>query len=137
MTETHIDPDQAWSDSQQQITPAVYQKMIGELVLKRETSDDIEFLRHLESIRHQIDDLDLEVLNLLSKRMKLSEEIGRHKKHNRVSILQLAHWNEILENAKEMGRKLGLSEGFVSNYLSAVHQESIAKQATVKDTDID
>ena len=77
--------------------------------------------------------IDDDVLDLLARRMKLSEEIGKHKKHNRISILQLRRWNEILEKAKDMGRERGLSEGFISNYLSAVHQESISKQANVQD----
>lgn len=133
MTETHYDPDLAKSDAQQQITPAAYQELINALVFKGETTDDLDFLQHLDAVRHQIDALDLEVLNLLAKRMKLSEEIGRHKKNSKVSVLQVARWNEILEKAKDMGRERGLSEGFISHYLSAVHQESIAKQAGVKD----
>jgi len=132
MTETHCDPDHALSDAQQQITPAAYTELISQLDFTHETSDDLDFLNHLETIRRQIDELDYEVLNLLARRMKLSEEIGLHKKHNKVSILQVARWNEILEKAKDMGRERGLSEGFISHYLSAVHQESIAKQASVK-----
>lgn len=132
MTETHCDPDHALSDAQQQITPEVYGRLIQSLVLKKETTDDLEFLQHLDTIRHQIDDLDFEVLNLLAKRMKLSEEIGLHKKQSKVSVFQVARWNEILEKAKVMGRERGLSEGFISNYLSAVHQESIAKQTGAK-----
>ncbi len=129
MTETHCDPDHVWSDAQQQITPDVYARLIGELVFKRETTDDREFLDHLDSIRNQMDQLDLEILDLLAQRMKLSEEIGLHKKHNNISILQLKRWNEILEKAKDLGRQRGLSEGFISHYLSAVHQESILRQS--------
>jgi chorismate mutase len=135
MTETHCIPDRALSDAQQQITPAAYARLISELVFKRETSDDLEFLEHLRSIRDQIDDLDLEVLDLLARRMKLSEAIGVHKKHNNISVLQVARWNEILEKAKDIGRQKGLSEGFISHYLSAVHQESIAKQALIHPKD--
>jgi len=62
--------------------------------------------------------------------------LSRHKKHNKISILQVARWNEILEKAKVMGRERGLSEGFISHYLSAVHQESISKQARVKEDDV-
>lgn len=135
MTETHCDPDNALSDSFQQITPATYKLLINKLELKREMIDDSDFIEYLDSIRNEIDKIDLKVLDLLGKRMKLSEEIGKQKKHNRISILQLQRWNEILEKAKDMGRERGLSEGFISNYLSAVHQESIAKQAGVKDDD--
>lgn len=133
MTETHCDPDHALSDAAQQITPATYKLLIDKLDFKREMTDDSDFLEYMDFVRKQIDEIDLEVLNLLGKRMKLSEEIGKHKKHNRISILQVKRWNEILEKAKDMGRERGLSEGFISHYLSAVHQESIARQVRVKD----
>lgn len=132
MTETHCDPDNALSDSFQQITPETYKLLIKKLIVKREMIDDSDFIEYMDSVRQQIDELDLDVLDLLARRMKLSEEIGKHKKHNRISILQLKRWNEILEKAKDMGRERGLSVGFISHYLSAVHQESIAKQAGVK-----
>jgi chorismate mutase len=135
MTETHCDPDHALSDAAQQITPATYKLLIDKLDFKREMTDDSDFLEYMDFVRKQIDEIDLEVLNLLGKRMKLSEEIGKHKKHNRISILQVKRWNEILEKAKDMGRERGLSEGFISHYLSAVHQESIARQAGVKGED--
>ena len=133
MTETHCHPDEALSDAHQQITPATYKLMIDKLIIKRQMLDDGDFAEYLDAIRQEIDDIDLRVLDLLAKRMKLSEEIGKHKKHNRVSILQLNRWNEILEKAKDMGRERGLSEGFISHYLNAVHQESIARQANIED----
>ncbi|MFZ1678466.1 MAG: bifunctional 3-deoxy-7-phosphoheptulonate synthase/chorismate mutase type II [Saprospiraceae bacterium] len=135
MTETHCDPDHALSDAAQQITPATYKLLIDKLDFKREMTDDSDFLEYMDFVRKQIDEIDLEVLNLLGKRMKLSEEIGKHKKHNRISILQVKRWNEILEKAKDMGRERGLSEGFISHYLSAVHQESIKRQVGVKGND--
>ena len=69
------------------------------------------------------------MLDLLARRMELSESIGIHKKDRNISIFQLNRWNEILENAKELGKKHGLSEGFVSHFMSAVHQESILRQS--------
>lgn len=132
MTETHCDPDHALSDARQQITPAAYGSLMGSLVPKQETSDDSEFLAHLRMARHDIDELDLQILNLLARRMKLSEEIGVHKKHSRVSVLQVARWNELLEKAKQIGREMGLSEDFVSAFLTTVHQESIAKQTSAR-----
>jgi len=133
MTESHCDPDHAWSDAQQQITPAEYSRLISELAFKRENSDDQDFLTHVASIRQQIDELDAAVLKLIAQRMELSEQIGLQKRHHNISILQLQRWNEILEKAKAFGRQEGLSERFIQHYLSAVHQESIAKQSGVKD----
>ena len=135
MTETHCTPDDALSDSFQQITPETYKLLIDKLVFKREMIEDDDFKEYLDSIRQEIDELDIKVLDLLSKRMKLSEEIGQHKKHNKISILQLKRWNEILDKAKNMGRERGLSEGFISHYLSAVHQESIDRQSRARGVD--
>src|SRR6185436_18361254 len=75
MTEIHFDPDHARSDAQQQITPEEYRHLLSQLVFKRESSDDQDFLAHVASIRQQIDNLDLEVLKLIAQRMELSKEI--------------------------------------------------------------
>jgi len=135
MTEIHYNPDHAKSDAQQQITPEQYRDLLSQLVFKRESSDNQDFIRHVASIRQHIDELDNEILKLISNRMELSEEIGRHKKIHQVSILQIKRWNEILERAIEFGRNHGLSERFIHHYLSAVHQESILKQTQVKEGD--
>ncbi|MBK8556194.1 MAG: bifunctional 3-deoxy-7-phosphoheptulonate synthase/chorismate mutase type II [Lewinellaceae bacterium] len=131
MTETHTDPDNAWSDARQQITPFVYGEMIQRLIVRRETTDDRSFLENLENVRHKIDEVDLELLNLLARRMRMAEEIGRFKSSNNIAVLQTNRWNEILEKAFVQGRERGLSEGFIEKFLSAVHQESIAKQTHV------
>lgn len=136
MTETHCDPDHALSDAMQQITPSVYKLLIDKLDFKREMTDDSDFIEYMDSIRHELDEIDFEVINLLARRMKLSEEIGRQKKNNKISVLQVKRWNEILEKAKVLGRERGLSEGFISNYLSAVHQESIKRQAGFKNEEL-
>jgi chorismate mutase len=132
MTEIHCDPDRALSDAHQQITPAEYGQLISELVFKRDTTDDREFLDYLYSMRKAMDEIDREVLGLLARRMELSEAIGIHKQDKNISIFQLNRWNEILEKAKELGKKHGLSEGFIMHLMNAVHQESILKQSKVK-----
>jgi chorismate mutase len=116
----------------QQITPAIYKLLIDKLDFKREMTEGSDFIEYIDSIRHQIDEIDFEVINLLAQRMQLSEEIGLQKKRNKISVLQVKRWNEILEKAKVMGRERGLSEGFISNYLTVVHQESIKRQAGLK-----
>lgn len=135
MTETHCTPDFALSDAQQQITPEIYGELIEALITKAETTEDEQFLTILDKMRHKMDELDIEILNLLARRMKLSEEIGAHKKNNKIAVFQVSRWNEILEKAKTLGREMGLNEEFVSSFLSAVHQESIAKQATARKKD--
>lgn len=131
MTETHCDPDNAWSDARQQITPSEYQQLVSHLVLRSETTHDEDFLENIENVRHKIDEIDLEILNLLGRRMKLAEDIGRYKKKNNISILQPDRWNEILTSAISRGSQRGLSSEFVGKLLTAVHQESIAHQTEV------
>jgi chorismate mutase len=131
MTEVHCDPDNAWSDAKQQITPFTYGELRQSLIVRRETSDNAEFLGNLENLRHKIDEVDLEILNLLSRRMRIAQDIGRYKRSNNISILQASRWNEILEKAYVQGRQRDLSDDFIEKFLSAVHQESIAHQTRV------
>mgnify|MGYP000887042811 FL=1 len=131
MTEVHPTPDEAWSDAKQQITPSVYAELASRLVVRRETTDNIEFLENIENLRHKIDEIDLDLLNLLARRMRVAEDIGRYKLRNNISILQTTRWNEILEKGFAQGRERGLNETFIEKFLSAVHQESIAHQQEV------
>ncbi len=131
MTEVHPCPDEAWSDAKQQVTPEHFQQIIQDLVFRSPTTDNEEFLENLEHLRHQIDEVDDDLLNLLGQRMKLSQSIGHYKKKNNISILQAKRWNEILEVAFAKGKLHELSEGFIVSVLTAIHQESINHQANV------
>ncbi|HLF63247.1 MAG TPA: bifunctional 3-deoxy-7-phosphoheptulonate synthase/chorismate mutase type II [Saprospiraceae bacterium] len=129
MTEVHHDPDNAWSDAQQQITPESYKQMISSLRLRKEYSDDEKFVETLDMLRHKIDEIDQELIDLLARRMDISERIGDVKRKNNIAILQVARWNEIIRNALAHGSEIGLSEEFIMKYLSAIHQESIDRQS--------
>lgn len=131
MTEVHPTPDEAWSDAKQQITPFIYGELVKSLVMRRETTDNAEFLENIENLRHKIDEIDLELLNLLSRRMRVAEDIGRYKQRNNISILQTTRWNEILEKGFTQGRLRGLNDEFIEKFLSAVHHESIMHQQAV------
>ncbi len=131
MTEVHGTPDAAWSDAKQQITPFTYGELLNRLIVRRETTDNAEFLEHIENLRHKIDEVDMELLNLLARRMRFAEDIGRYKQRNNISILQASRWNEILDKAFTEGRQRGLSDDFVEKFLSAIHQESITHQQSV------
>ena len=128
MIESHIDPDKAWSDAKQQVTPEKLSEMLGEIVWRKEDINSEEFHAALEKLRQQINHLDDELMQLLSTRMRLSEKIGEYKKNNNITILQTNRWNEILERAFGKGEKLGLSKEFITRYFDAVHMESINHQ---------
>jgi chorismate mutase len=128
MIESHIDPDNAWSDAKQQITPERLAEMLGSLIWRSESTDKQEFITALATLREQINHVDDELLLLISQRMKIADKIGEYKRENNITILQPARWNELLEKAVQKGDKLGLSKEFVEKYLDAVHLESINHQ---------
>ena len=129
--ESHVDPDNAWSDAKQQITPEVLKSMLDSMHWRKETVQNEDFQSALEAMRQQINQLDDELLQVLSTRMKVAQKIGEYKKNNDITILQTNRWNEILDRAVSKGNKLGLSDDFVTKYMDAVHMESINQQNKV------
>lgn len=128
MIESHIDPDNAWSDAKQQVTPERLGEMIGSILWRSEDVNSEEYHAALEKLRQQINHLDDELMQIIGQRMKIAEKIGEYKKNNNITILQTNRWNEILERAYSRGEKIGLSKEFVTRYLDAVHMESINHQ---------
>src|SRR6478735_8481177 len=128
MIESHIDPDNAWSDAKQQVTPEKLAEMLDAIKWRYDTADEKEFITALEKLREQINHLDDELIQLLGQRMKIADRIGEYKKNNNVTILQTSRWNQILEKAYAKGDALGLSKEFITKYFDAVHMESINHQ---------
>ena len=131
MVETHHTPDDAWSDAAQQITPATLVQIMKDLKIRKEVSESEEFQNKLSTLRAKIDVADNQLIELLSKRMEISDEIGRVKKSQNVSVLQTKRWNEILGNMVLEGEQHGLSEEFILRLFKAVHQESINHQEKI------
>jgi chorismate mutase len=128
MIESHIDPDNAWSDAKQQITPERLSEMLGELIWRIENSDEKEFITALAKLREQINQVDDELLTLIGQRMKIADKIGEYKRENNITILQTHRWNDILAKAFVKGDLLGLNKEFITKYFDAIHLESIAHQ---------
>lgn len=126
--ESHISPETAKSDANQQITPAELKKLIDNLKVDYSTSTDSSYSIKLEELRSQIDGIDNALIELLSQRMEIVKEIGELKKINNSSILQRERWGKVLENAIKSGQELGLDSDFVSNLFKLIHQASIEKQ---------
>jgi chorismate mutase len=131
MIESHIDPDKAWSDAKQQVTPEALGEMLNTIVWRREDVNSEEFHQALERLRQQINHLDDELMQILGQRMKVSEKIAQYKKENNITILQTNRWNEILNRATQRAEKLGLSKEFITKYFDAVHMESISHQTKI------
>jgi len=131
--ESHIDPDKAWSDAKQQVTPERLAEMLDSIKWRKEDVANEEYHAALEKLRQQINHLDDELMQLLSHRMKIAEKIGEYKKSNNITILQTNRWNEIIERAVAKGEKAGLSKEFITKYFDAVHMESINHQKKILD----
>ncbi len=134
MIECHPNPDEAWSDANQQVTPERLIELLGSIRWRMEDVNSESFHTALESLRQQINQLDNEMIKLLGRRMQVAEQIGRYKRDNNITILQTGRWQEIVENACQQGEQMGLSREFITRYLEAVHMESINRQKNVLDS---
>jgi len=131
MIETHTDPDNAWSDAAQQVTPTRLVEIMNDLKVRKVTTDEEAYQQALSNLRAQIDVIDETLLDTLGKRMKTAVEIGTIKKDNNVAVLQNKRWNEILGKMILEGQERNLSEEFILRVFKAVHQESINQQEKI------
>ena len=126
--ESHFDPESALTDKIQQITPDELANLLGKLIVKKSNSKEEGFVRKLEYLREQINHLDEELISLISNRMNVVKQIGEIKKNSKITVLQSARYNEILDRAVKKGAEVGLSQEFITTYLEAIHIESIRIQ---------
>ena len=129
MIETHVSPAEALSDQRQQLSPAQFAELMGQLVVK--AHDDTASRRVQEALaacRCEIDQADRTLLATLARRMEMSRRIGELKKSENLAVLQSGRWEQVLGRAVENGQKLGLDEGFIRDIFNRIHVESIAQQ---------
>jgi chorismate mutase len=131
MIETHTDPDKAWSDAAQQITPETLIQYTKDLKIRKESTYEVDYTNELQQLRAQIDIADNQLLETLGKRMLVAEAIGKLKKDKNVAVLQSKRWNEILGKMVLEGEQHRLSEEFVLKLFKAIHQESINHQKQI------
>ena len=131
MIETHTDPDHAWSDAAQQVTPTVLKQIFKELKIRKISTDEEDFNIKIENLRADIDIADSKLLEILGKRMKIAEQIGALKKEKNIAVLQNKRWNEILIKMILEGEDKELSEEFILRLFKAIHQESISHQERI------
>lgn len=125
--ESHNNPDSAWSDKDQQITPDVLSLILNTLVI-REMNQTTE---SLAALRKQIDEIDMSLTELLAKRMRVAGEIGQYKKEHGMAILQATRYDEILSKRIAEGEIMGMSGEFMKTILEAIHTESVRKQMEI------
>ena len=129
MIESHCNPDAAWSDAAQQITPEVLAEMLGNLQIRN--SDISGFDEEMGKHRALISDIDFQLIELLSNRMKISEKIGALKKENNIAIFQPDRWKVIAEYASARAEESGMGKDFIEKVFKAIHEESIEVQNNI------
>ncbi len=122
--ESHCNPECAWSDKDQQVSPAALKEIIDSLVLR----DSCVSTESLALLRQQIDELDNELLEILNKRMAVSRQIGIYKKEHRMPVLQIGRHDEIMNRRLAAATEMGMSADFMRTILSAIHEESVRQQ---------
>ena len=127
IVESHCDPDKAWSDAKQQVTPDVLDYILSLLVIRDETVTT----EGITQLRHQIDELDNQLMDLLAKRMRVCREIGQYKKEHNMTVLQTNRYNEILEKRGAQGSLCGMAPSFVAQVFEHIHEESVRQQIEI------
>jgi chorismate mutase len=132
MIESHCDPDKALSDAKQQITPNALDQIVDGLQLRESSSDDMTYMKRISELRDVIDNLDADLLKLISKRMDLVSEIGIYKRENNVSIFQLQRFFEILRTRKDLADDMDLSPKLIHELFELIHKHSIRIQTKIQ-----
>jgi chorismate mutase len=127
IVESHCNPDCAWSDASQQVTPDVLDYILNLLVIRKET----QTTESLNELRNQIDECDNSIIEVLSKRMRICREIGTFKKEHDMTILQTVRYNEILDKRGAQGALCGMDADFVKKVFEAIHEESVRQQMEI------
>ena len=138
MIETHIKPEAALSDAQQQVTPAGLDELLTNLKYRKSSRQECRengFESHLKVLRELIDNVDEKLLQTMSKRMEIVEKIGEYKRDNNITIFQLKRWNEIISTRPEFAKKLGLTEEFAKKLYELIHKESIQRQTEIMNSE--
>ena len=125
--ESHCDPDNAWSDKSQQVTPDVLNYIINTLVPREKTQST----ENLNILRQHIDQLDNELLEVLNKRMRICREIGQYKKEHRMQVVQIGRYDDIMKSRIKLAEEMGMSADFMKTVLQAIHEESVKQQVEV------
>lgn len=130
MIETHIEPDQAWSDAEQQIKPAELMEMLERLHVRGKSITNKDLQKQISQLRGCIEQVDDRILQDLSERMRWVEQIGRIKRENDIPVLQIERWENLLEDHIRKCRKLGLDESFVKSIFELIHLQAVKQQVS-------
>lgn len=128
LIEVHPHPQEALSDAAQQLDPAQFKDLIGNLNVRSSDTTDGTYARTLEELRARIDGVDSRLLSLLEERMRISRSIGALKKEYGVSILQTGRWEAVMEGLRKEADAIGLDRSMVEEIFSTIHDYSVKVQ---------
>jgi chorismate mutase len=131
MIETHCNPSQALSDAKQQIKPRILNELLENLILRSEQTQNQEFITQLNVIRQQIDGMDKNLIDIVAKRTDLVKEIGRFKKQNSVTILQVQRWFEIIQSRQKWAQIAQIDKIMISELFELIHKHSVLTQTHI------
>ncbi len=137
MLESHVDPSQALSDKEQQLTPNELGKLLDRLVIRHKSAGNPLFENKLELLRNRIDSLDNELLEVLSSRMDIVREIGQYKKEQNVTALQIDRWSQLIEERVSLGHKLNLNPSLTKLLFQMIHEDSVRLQTEIMDNHLE
>lgn len=127
MIESHIHPDEAWSDAKQQLKPEDLQRLLSNLQIR----DEVEATEYITAFRKQIDEMDDQLMDMLAKRMRVSREIAHYKKEKNMRVVQTTRYAEIVDKRASQGAHCGMSADFIRRIYEAIHEESVRQQVEI------
>ncbi len=128
MIETHYNPDEAWSDASQQVTPSRLDEIVHELRIRKAGFEDPDAVTQIQELREKIDRIDRELVEQLAMRMEVVRKLGDHKHEKNVAAFQVDRWLEVFQTRPEWGQKMNLNRDFIANIFKFIHDESIRVQ---------
>lgn len=134
MIESHCDPSSALSDAKQQLVPEELGSLLSSLVVRDSDTNSAAYREGIDQLRAQIDVIDENLLHSFRQRMDISRKIGQYKKDHNIAILQTSRWEQVLSTMVESGKKYGLSEKFLTEIFTSIHEESVHLQNEILST---
>ena len=125
--ESHCNPDDALSDKAQQIEPEVLGFILDTLTIRRQKQST----ENLRLLRHEIDRLDNDLLEVLARRMRVCRDIGMYKKEHSMPVLQTGRFDDIMHSRVATAVEMGMSADFMRTVLAAIHEESVRQQIEI------
>ena len=129
MIESHCNPAVALSDAKQQLTPDELSDLLyNQVIVRDKDSDAPQWKENIDQLRAKIDVIDENIVYALGSRMNVSRKIGEYKKENNIAIIQTARWDKVFSKVLEKGKEYGLSDKFLSDVFTAIHEASVEVQ---------